>query len=218
MKKILALILLLSAVTIVFCACDDASEQIPDNISYAEIDIFWGGGDDFFVEVVRGFKENPLNADGKSTNVLEFFEIKITPLKSTSAKTLNFELSGENFNMSGIANLSPTENQFVFLSKEKVKFEELTDILIVSGQKQQNVELYDMTADNLNWKNALEISQAEFKERIDGASRREIFIKMTRDRQNIGGDCFWYVCYIGEANDFWSLLLDAQTGKVIAKK
>lgn len=222
MRKVIIALVLCFLSAFIFSACNNGvfSDNIPNNVSYVETRIFWGQGDRYFAEITLGRRENPLNANGKSQNVTDFFEIKIIPLKAVTGDNLNIALSNDDgFNMTCQAKQSVTENEFIYETYDKVKFNSLEFVTVGEGTGQEIVELTDMTKDNINWEKAYEIAQNEFKDRIEAdGGKREIFIKLTRERIRLGGECYWYICYVGEMNDFWSLLLNAENGKIISRK
>ena len=200
---------------------NEVLSDIPDNVSYVEAEVYWGQSDSFFIEVTRGKREVPLNANGKSQNVAQFFEVQITPSKAMDIELCHIAVSGDKGQIEGDAEISLTDNEFVFTTQENVEIGSAVSIIVTFGDKQETAELVDMLLGNLDWKAVLEIAKTEFNERLEADttnSSREIFVKLARDRRALGGDCFWYVCYIGEKSDFWSLLIDVKDGTIIARK
>lgn len=215
---ILTIVLLLSFVA---CNNEGAEKKLPSNVSYAEFEVYCGQSNSFFVEISAGKREQPLNADGLTKNVSDYFEIKLLPFKVSNFNLCYVVVTGESGKIEGEAKISMTDNEFILTSLNKVKIGNLKSVTIKFGDAEENIELTNMLLNNINWESALEIAKGEFKERLDADtsnSSREIFVKLTRDRRAVSGNYFWYVCYIGQTNDFWSLLIDAKDGTIIAKR
>lgn len=224
MKKscLVLVVFMLVLILVSLGGCNDSiKDNIPKNLSYAEFEVYCGQSKNFFVEIATGKRERPLKADGYAKDVGDFCEVKLTPLKSLSVKSCVVIISGENGTIEGEAKLSMTENEFVFTSLTKSKIGVMKTVTLKFGDVEESVDLGDMLLDNIIWSKALDIAKVEFQERLEAdksGAAREIYVKLTKDRKAIGGNYFWYVCYVSEHGDFWSLLLDAKDGNVIARR
>ena len=103
MKKtfllILTIILTLGTV-FSLSACKKKTKQnevdISKNVSYAETHRYVGENEDFKVAVTSGVREKLFIADGKATDVINFTEITLIPLKANlHNKTYTFVLNYE---------------------------------------------------------------------------------------------------------------------------
>lgn len=197
----------------------DANDNIPKNLSYVEFEIYCGQSNNFFVEVAIGKRENPVNADGVALGVTDFFEVKLMPLKAVSVKSGDVKVEGDAGTIEGVAKIGVTENDFVYTKLSKSKIGKIKTLTLKFGDIDECIELTDMLIDNISWSEALEIAKIEFEERLKNHDlKREIYVKLTKDRKAVLGNYFWYVCYITENGDFWSLLLDAKDGNIIARR
>ena len=109
MKKtfllILTIILTLGTV-ISLSACKKKTKQnevdISKNVSYAETHRYVGENEDFKVAVTSGVREKLFIADGKATDVQNFTEITLIPLKANlQNKTYSFVLNYEGGSVEG---------------------------------------------------------------------------------------------------------------------
>ncbi|UKI14288.1 MAG: hypothetical protein L6V85_09540 [Clostridiales bacterium] len=87
-------------------ACKKKNKQnevdISKNVSYAETHRYVGENEDFKVAVTSGVREKLFIADGKATDVINFTEITLIPLKANlQNKTYTFVLNYEGGSVEG---------------------------------------------------------------------------------------------------------------------
>jgi len=225
MKKILIALLILS-VAIVACACDKVKPgmDIKDNVSYYETHLYTGESANFAVSIVRGKRENAFVADGNAGEIADFATLKLTPLHmDLFNKQYAFKLTGESGEITGELN----KDMFgVSFSAEVTNIDsvgELKSIKITATGVDETIELNNRLKDMLDWEDVLKISENEFKEKINAEVaaenfKREIHVKFINNRTDRHSPYYWYVSYINSTSDYWSLLLDPETGEVVSKK
>lgn len=218
MKKkylILFLVIVLSA-AVIFTACNRKEEEEYDNVSRSVSAFYTGESDNFAVTVEVGRRESNFVADGYATDVVDFAEITVLPLKTNDLTEINYSLTGENVSLSG----SVKSNEFgEFSSAVDLNFAPLS-VSIGEGESTEVIELSDRLSGKLTSADVVNIANDAFKDRIDeetadGDYHREIYVKLiTGDRENY----YYYVSFIGEGVDYWALLINLEDGSVVTKK
>ena len=161
-------------------------------------------------------REKTFIADGKATDVTDFAEITVVPLKSNEFTEIPFTLSSEGGSLSGTLKDSGFGE---FRSEIALDFVP-SKVLVGEEGKQSEIALADVLAGKLGWSDAVNIARKEFADRTatesaDGDKSREVYVKLiTGDRKTY----YYYVAFIGKGVDYWAVLLDPVDGTVISKK
>ena len=221
MKKkiylVLTLILVLVCASVVLVACGSKQPGgAKDNISRRTDAYFAGESEQFAVSVEKGRREKTFIADGKATDVVDFCQITVIPLKSNDYKSINFVIKGDDSTLSGEITTSDFGE---FFSLIELGFTPKT-ITVTAGEETCEIELTDMLEGKLTSSDAVNIAKDAFKDKIakeneEGKAEREIDVKLiTGDRTNY----YYYVSFIGDGVDYWAMLIDPSTGDIISKR
>ncbi len=221
MKKkiylVLTLILVLVCASVVLVACGSKQPGgAKDNISRRTDAYFAGESEQFAVSVEKGRREKTFIADGKATDVVDFCQITVIPLKSNDYKRINFVIKGDDSTLSGEITTSDFGE---FFSLIELGFTPKT-ITVTAGEETCEIELTDMLEGKLTSSDAVNIAKDAFKDKIakeneEGKAEREIYVKLiTGDRTNY----YYYVSFIGDGVDYWAMLIDPSTGDIISKR
>ncbi len=221
MKKkiylVLTLILVLVCASVVLVACGSKQQGgAKDNISRRTDAYFAGESEQFAVSVEKGRREKTFIADGKATDVVDFCQITVIPLKSNDYKSINFVIKGDDSTLSGEITTSDFGE---FFSLIELGFTPKT-ITVTAGEETCEIELTDMLEGKLTSSDAVNIAKDAFKDKIakeneEGKAEREIYVKLiTGDRTNY----YYYVSFIGDGVDYWAMLIDPSTGDIISKR
>jgi len=221
MKKkiylVLTLILVLVCASVVLVACGSKQPGgAKDNISRRTDAYFAGESEQFAVSVEKGRREKTFIADGKATDVVDFCQITVIPLKSNDYKSINFVIKGDDSTLSG----EITTSYFgEFFSLIELGFTPKT-VTVTAGEETCEIELTDMLEGKLTSSDAVNIAKAAIKDKIakdneEYKAEREIYVKLiTGDRTNY----YYYVSFIGDGVDYWAMLIDPSTGDIISKR
>ncbi len=220
MKKtsllIIAAILIVAIAACALAACDKKGSEENSDVSRFVTALHTGENSDFAVSVETGGREKTFIADGKATDVTDFAEITVIPLKSNEFTEIPFTLSSEGGSLSGTLK----DNGFgEFRSEIALDFVP-SKVLVGEEGKQSEIALADVLAGKLGWSDAVNIARKEFADRTatesaDGDKSREVYVKLiTGDRKTY----YYYVAFIGKGVDYWAVLLDPVDGTVISKK
>ena len=221
MKKkiylVLTLILVLVCASVVLVACGSKQPGgAKDNISRRTDAYFAGESEQFAVSVEKDRREKTFIADGKATDVVDFCQITVIPLKSNDYKSINFVIKGDDSTLSGEITTSDFGE---FFSLIELGFTPKT-ITVTAGEETCEIELTDMLEGKLTSSDAVNIAKDAFKDKIakeneEGKAEREIYVKLiTGDRTNY----YYYVSFIGDGVDYWAMLIDPSTGDIISKR
>lgn len=198
-------------------ACNKKEEDSKsDNIS-RQTQSYWAGeSEKFAVSVEKGRREKQFVADGIATDVIDFCEICIHPLKSNDYDTIAFLLQDDSHTLSGEVDSGKYGE---FQSSIALDFTPNKVIVSVDGVEDE-IFLSDVLQDALTASDVINIARKEFQLKIDeeyaqGKPDREIYLKLiTADRT----DYYYYVSFIGDGVDYWAVLVDIKTGNIISKK
>lgn len=216
MKKKLLIILVVAVltVTLALTACNRKENVVSDNVSRSVSSFYTGENENFVVTVEVGRRESDFIADGYASNVADFAEITVLPLKTNDLTEIKYSIAGESSTLSGVVK----SNEFgEFSSTVDLHFSPLS---VTIGDGSEVIELSDVLGGKLTSQDVVNIANQEFKDRIDsemanGNYQREIYVKLiTGDRENY----YYYVSYIGAGVDYWALLVNVTDGTIVTKK
>ena len=221
-KMLLAVtaVLVLICATCALVACNPrggANNAAPDNISRTTDAYFAGESADFAVSIEFGKREKVFIADGKATEVENFVQITVTPLKSNKYDGISFVIAaGEENTLSGEVTSSDYGE---YTATIELGFTPET-VTLTAGDVTSEIELANILDGALSAVDAINIAKEAFKDKIeqeaaDGKAEREIYVKLiTGDRESY----FYYVSFIGDGVDYWAMLIDPKTGDIVSKR
>lgn len=217
--KIVVIILAIALLAVGLTACNKnkTADEEYSNVSRSVSALYTGESETYSVTVERGMRENDFIADGTATDVRDFAEITVTPLKVHDYTSIGFSLANGATSLSGTVTSDDFGEFKVSLSE--LDFQPLSVTLSV-GEAVETVDLQNVLENKLTSSDVINIAKTEFADRIaaesqGGALSREIYVKLiTGDRENY----YYYVSFIGEGVDFWALLINPETGAVISRK
>lgn len=221
MKRKIALvgvaILVLLCTLACFVACNKTKKQEQsDNVS-RRTDAYYAGESELFsVSVEKGRRERNFVADGTATDVIDFCEINIQPLKSNDYEKIAYVLSGEGSTLSG----ELTGGNFgEFTASITLDFVP-NKVVVTAGENKSEIDLCSVLDGALTSSDVINIAKNELKDKIaaensEGKPDREIYVKLiTADRTNY----YYYVSFIGEGTDYWAMLVDIKSGTIVSRK
>lgn len=217
------IVLISVAILVLICAfaclasCNkDKNKEQSDNVSRLTEAYYAGESSSFAVSVEKGRREKNFIADGTATDVVDFCEINIQPLKTNEYEKITYVLSGQDKTLSGELT-GGTFGEFT----ASIALDFVPDkIAVTAGKEQSEIDLSSVLEGALTSQDVINIAKKEFKEKIDaeyseGKADREIYVKLiTADRTNY----YYYVSFIGDGTDYWAMLVDIKTGAIVSKK
>ena len=201
---------------LVFAGCNRGGEKkSSDNVSRMTSAYLAGEDESYAVTVEFGRREKNFLADGKATDVADFCEITVTPLKSHEYEKLDFTLTAGEKSFEGIVD-SGDFGEF----KASIALDFMPEsVKITAGETSCDVALKNVLENCVGGEDVVNIAKKEFEDRIKaengGELNREIYVKLiSGDRDNY----YYYVSFIGEGVDYWALLIEPATGNIVSKK
>lgn len=220
MKKkmvcIVSVLILAAALTLSLTACNKGGKKDNGNISRSTESYYAGESETFAVSVETGKREKNFIADGVATDVQGFAEITVIPLIKNEFTEITFELAAEDRTLSGTLSAG---NNGEFSSEINLDFKPAT-VTVKAADSASVIELGNVIENALTTDDIINIAKTEFADRIaaesaDGTLNREIYVKLiTGDRVNY----YYYVSFIGSGVDYWAMLVEPETGKIVSKR
>ena len=198
--------------------------DISKNVSYAETHRYVGENDDFKVAVTSGVREWLFIADGKATDVINFTEITVIPLKAKMQnKTFSYVLNYEGGSVEGELKRDVVTHNFTS-AVDAENFKDCIKSVVIKCDKDEiEIPLENALNGKIDYRKVLDIAKSALKDEIganttDGVLNREIMIKLVRDRRAPDSPYYWYVSFIAGDSGYWALLINPETGDIVSKK
>ena len=207
-------------------ACDKTQKEEEEvcEISYIQEELYTGESANFMVTVASGKSENMFIANGTAGDLVDFATLTVTPLHVDLFNCdYQYKLIGENGELCGEMKKDTFGTSFIAELKDYKTVGKLTCVKIIRIDAEEEIALTDRLLDKINSEEALKIAKENLADKIAeekdaGIYKREIYVKYINDEKNAKSDYFWYVAYIASPTDYWALLIDPVSGKVIVKK
>lgn len=222
---ILTLMTIVMAVILVGCnKVDKKLQSMQNNISYFNNQMLVGEDSNFYIEVVDGSREKTLIADGEVGEMAEYCTINVTPINlDMTNRVLTFKLTGENGVYEGSLEKSIIGINYNANVEEPQKLGALKNVTIALGEQKFEYSLSSINANGIDYKKAVESvynnCAEDLESMFDGNTfKSEVYIKISCDRSKDPKEYFWFVNVVENSDNMFCVLIDMQTGEVIAKK
>ena len=230
MKKAYFGILLVLALSLaLFVGCKKTPEEtkspLEKRVSTYHDAVYVGANEDFNASFITGEGEKLIVIDGEVGDLAPFATLTVTPLSaSLFNNTYSYVLKGENGERTGDL---AKDVVGAFFTAEVENAKEIGKILSVTvraeGVSESEISLANKLDGALTWKEILAAAGEELKDVITAESdtgnlEREIYVKLVNALSAEDAPYYYYVSFIKSPSDYWALLLDPVTGKVISKK
>lgn len=221
MKKLLTIILSIVLIFAVACA---EEPDVFERVSYLQTALLYGAEGNVRVTVKAGLKESTPSSDGACGSKEAFNVLTVRPItadKSVTEYGYYFKV-GEN-EYSGALERDRFGHAYTANLPKELDASSITTVTVTEGETEYVVSLDNMMGDLIiDAEKALEIALSELgteleAEEADGYER-EIHIKFINDGNNPSSKYYWYVAFIRENAPYWALLIDPETGEVVAKR
>lgn len=199
------------------CACNKkGNEQKSDNVSRTTSEYYAGESSDFAVTIEKGRRERTFIADGVATDVVDFCDITVVPLKTNDLKQISYVVSADDKTLSGTIDGGTYGEFCTSVSLDFVP----KAVTITVGDKNDEIDMSSVLDGAITADDVINIAKTEFKDKLDaeyaqGKPEREIYLKLiTADRMSY----YYYVSFIGDGVDYWAMLVEPKTGAIITQK
>lgn len=199
-------------------------QKLENQVSTMQTQLFVGVNENFNASIITCKQEETFIADGKVGKLKTETVMTIQPKNTeTLNKKVDFMLVGEKASLEGK------------LTKDKIGIELCANIENIEtlGKIVKVTLTYDGKAQDVVLKNrldgmitptaALKSAYGKFKTEIDTLMEskkfeKEVYIKVVEDKQVGGDNCYWFVSFIENSDEYWSALIDIKTGEVLNSK
>ena len=209
MKKFFKAIIPIAILAVIIVACVGCAEQktnlekLSERTSYMQNALYTASDDNFDVSLsmnVSTLTLTPHNADALSNT----YEYTLKGSKSSATGSISKNRLGINLacKIENIADLGDLESLTLTLNETSLEY-----------------SLSNICPAECNAENALEIAYNHYKEKIDtsladNSFDRECYVKLITQTEE-DGKYFWYVSFIKNKGDYWSVIVDPQTKEVV---
>lgn len=224
---VLLCVLVASCLVFVLTGCDKTDKKlqsVKQSISYYNDQMLVSEDDNFYLEIVSGKKEKSLVADGEVGEMASYCTLSVTPVKyDMIGKVMSFKLVGEKGEFSGECSKNIVGISHIAQIADFEKLGKLNSVAIVVGDTKFDYTLQNVTEKTLNYEKAVESvyqnCKQEMENMFDGNKfKSEIYVKIACDKSKNPKKYYWFVNIVENSDNMISVLVDMETGKLIAKK
>ena len=221
MKKFLTVFVLLLSLLTIGCAEKPATD---DRVTYRQTTSLYGQEGVYRLCIRSGSAEVNPTADGTKGQMENFTIISLRVVGATADNeeySYRFRIAERDY-----------EGQFVrdrFGSSctaeldSSIPVDQLTAVTVICKDTETVVPVEDMMEDLvIDGDKALELALKEMKTDLEAEEKegltREIHLKFINDGHNPSSKYYWYVAFIRSDAPYWAVLIDPDTGDVVAKR
>ena len=223
MKKIFVGTLLV-ILTLVFSACGaNKIDLMLDNIAEVRYNVFSGENEEYTATFMSGERENPYIVNGICEDKTEFGMLTIKYKSTDMPMVAQYKLIIDEQEYNGNLEYNNYEGTLMVDINKVVNDNASISLAVITNQGESECQLNAKT-DNLEitWRSALEIAVSEWGNELDeyiskGKLNGEIYIKIITDLNSNFDTYYWYVSIVGNNGNTNGVIIDPQSGEVIAK-
>lgn len=223
--SLIILVVLVMSVMLVGCnKVDKKLQSMQSNISYYNNEMFVAEDANFYIELVSGSREKALIADGEVGEMAEYCTMNVTPVNlDMTNRSLTFKVTGEAGVYEGSLEKSIIGINYTANIEESQKLGAIKNVIITLGEQNFEYTLSNINTNGIDYKKAVESvynnCAEDLESMFDGNSfKSEIYIKISCDRSKNPKEYFWFVNVVENSDNMFCVLVDMQTGEIIAKK
>ncbi len=215
---ICTIIMLSIAFTLVACnnkKTDSDEEQPP--ISYMQTLFYIGKDNEYRVKLIQGRGETLFIADGKQSGNVVFTTLTVTPLNRDQANNkLTYTLIGDKGETSD--SLSYEKLQGYFSATPDISSIGTPSLIkIQEGKRVIEIKLENLLEGKLTADEALSVAEDTLKDKITLDDKdREIYIRLINNSLDPNSEYYWYVAFIASPTDYYSVLINSETGAILS--
>lgn len=227
-KIILCTMLIIILTTIICCVACKAPktnlEKLEEKISTMQTQYVVGNNESFNVSIITCKQEETLVADGKVGKLKEQTLLTLKPKDvNLLNKDFDFKLVGETASLDGKVAKSKIGVELSAEITNLASLGKLTKLQLTNEGVVQEIELVDKLEGMITPQQALKASYEKFQSKIDPLMQekqfeKEVYIKVVEDKHVGGDNCYWFVSFIQDKENYWSALVDIKDGTVLNTK
>lgn len=199
------------------CKNNDAYDKV---ISEIRDVVYLSNVDTIVFSASSGEREKNYKTDGVANGREEFFILCVEGVFS-SAPTCAFSIGGKEYG--GEMKKHPFNDSYSYEVNAKTTAKEI-DVCVNFGNESVETTLKSVKTDKSKTAmQALSKARAELKKTLDkhlknGVFDGEVYLRIIPNPVENDGRYFWYVAFCKSENDCFSVLIELESGNVVAKK
>lgn len=227
MKKKLLIFTMLAVCLFGLTACGKSSIDLCKYLIEERNNLFTAQDSLYTVTLSSGMRENNYNYDGKIDEKVEFGVLTLMRNDSNplANDTYTYTITINEEELSGTMEKSPVDNSYAVDIGKLVADDTVVNVKIKFTGYQFNQDLINTSNDfSVDKKAALTLANKELKDDIknilsDKNNKIEVVMKILKDSSNTEINRFyWYIGVISTNGETLGLLIDTNSGDIIAKK
>lgn len=226
--KIVCLIVIVAALLISAAACKEPKtnyEKVCDNVSAMQTALFVAADDDYNVKISTMKQEELFIADGIADNPVPITVLSVIPKDAAKLNvSLDYTIQGESESLTGTLAKSKLGISLNAKLSDIDKIGKPVTLTLSDGTNTKTFELTDMFTDIISGDEALKAAYEHFKNDIDASLSdkdsfdRECYVKLITNRDSSDGEYFWYVSFIKDKSDYWSVIVNPANGEILSSR
>lgn len=224
-KKILCFVVMAFSL-VAFCACGSKKIELKDYLIEERNNLFTAQDDTYSVTFSSGMREENYNLDGQINNMVDFGVLTLSrldhnPLAITECTYL---LTLDDQIYTGELKQSEFDNTFSTDIGAKASNTSTISVQLKFDGVTFDAQMANTTGEfTVDTNAALKIANKELKNELQNFSKDknnfEVVMKIVKDYSNADvKDYYWYIGVVSKNGNTLGILIDANSGDVIAKK
>lgn len=229
MKKASIKIIMLTLVvfiTLVLTGCTNKYfELTKENISEQRQNLYVGESQNITATFMSGYREKDYVINGYNTPLIEFGIITVMLEQNNIAKTdiATYSLTIGTNRYDGQMEINPFDGSYVADIKQLITLDENLTLKFTLGSFTEELNLNILSNTwQIDYNQALEIACDQLKPYLKQMTNNgflgETYIKIIYDNKIQENAYFWYVNFVGRSGQSHSIIIEPNTGEVLAKK
>lgn len=230
-KKKYILVLSFFACIVVFCGlalagCNNKYYALTkENVAEERHNLFVGESDNILATFMSGYREEDYVINGYNTSLIPFgvITVEIKSDNITLSDTASYSLLIGTNRYDGTMEQNPFDGTYVADTKQIIDTSVDLTLKFTLGSFSEELTLTNLSDTwQINHDEALKIACDELKPNLknmtDSTFLGETYIKIIYDNKIQENAYFWYVNFVGRKGETHSIIIDPNTGEVLAKK
>lgn len=222
-----SIILVSITMALILIGCDKVDKKLQsmqNSVSYYNDQMLVAEDDKFYVELVSGSRESALIADGEVGEMSTYTTLNVTPVgMDMTNRACTFKLSGEVGEVEGNLEKNILGISYAANISEISKIGAIKTLTITVGDSNYQYTFTSILEKGIDYKKAVESVYNNCASDLEGMFddkefKCEIYAKISCDRSKNPKEYFWFVNIVENSDNMFCVLVDMQTGEIVAKK
>jgi len=223
--KRLFVVICLAILGLTLSACGtNKKDLVLDNIAEVRYNVFAGENENYVASFMSGERESPYAVNGICEKKVEFGMLNIKYKTEDSPIVAQYSLKIDDKVYNGNLEYNNYENTLMVDIQSVVNDDAQITLIVTTNKGEEKCDLIPKTKDlEITWRTALDIAMQTLGKEVDeyvvkGKFNGEVYIKIITDLNATFDTYYWYVSIVGTNGNCNGVIIDTQTGEVIAKK